>query len=107
LANAVKYTDPGGTIVVSVTADHQHGCVSIRDNGPGIDHDVQARIFDLFTRATTVGGGFGIGLAVVRRLVEAHGGTVQVVSAGVGSGSEFIVTLPLSERIPVIERLGT
>lgn len=94
LTNAVKYTDPGGTIVVAVTAAGNDARVSVRDNGAGIGKDAHERIFDLFTRATTTGAGFGIGLAVVRRLVEAHGGTVTVASAGIGSGSEFIVTLP-------------
>src|SRR5204862_7411461 len=70
----------------------------VRDNGVGIPKDAQAAIFDLFTRATTDGGGFGIGLAIVRRLVEAHGGSIAVVSGGVGHGTEFIVTLPRTHR---------
>lgn len=94
LTNAVKYTDPGGTIAVTVTVEGDYARVSVRDNGSGIDKEAQERIFDLFTRATTVGGGFGIGLAVVRRLVEAHGGTVSVVSDGIGLGSEFTLTFP-------------
>ena len=94
LTNAVKYTDPGGAISVTVTADDVDARVSVRDTGRGIDRDAHERIFDLFTRATTAGSGSGIGLAVVRRLVEAHGGSVTVVSGGVGLGSEFIVTLP-------------
>lgn len=95
LTNAVKYTDPGGTIAVTVTEDGREARVSVRDNGAGISKDAHGRIFDLFTRATTAGPGFGIGLAVVRRLVEAHDGTVTVTSAGIGLGSEFVVTLPL------------
>jgi signal transduction histidine kinase len=94
LANAAKYTPPGGDIQITVGADDHHARVSVRDNGVGIPKDAQARIFDLFTRAMTDGGGFGIGLAVVRRLVEAHGGSIAVVSEGVGHGTEFIVTLP-------------
>lgn len=98
LTNAVKYTDPGGTIAVTVSVDGEDARVSVRDNGSGIDKDAQERIFDLFTRATAVGGGFGIGLAVVRRLAEAHGGRVTVVSDGIGAGSEFIVSLPRIHR---------
>lgn len=94
LANAVKYTPPGGAIRIALSADDHHARVAVRDNGVGIPKDAQARIFDLFTRATTDGGGFGIGLAVVSRLVEAHGGSIAVASEGVGHGTEFIVTLP-------------
>ena len=94
LGNAAKYTNPGGEILITVTAEDRHARVSVRDNGVGIPKEAQTRIFDLFTRAATSGGGFGIGLAVVRRLVEAHGGSIEVASECEGQGSEFIVTLP-------------
>ena len=67
----------------------------MRDTGEGIAADALARVFDLFVRGTTGGNGLGIGLAVAKRLVELHGGTIGATSEGVGRGSEFVVTLPL------------
>jgi PAS domain S-box-containing protein len=94
LGNAAKYTPHGGTITVQVTCDDTVARVSVRDNGRGIPKEAQARIFELFARADTEADGFGIGLAVVSRLVTAHGGSVSVTSEGTGCGSEFTVTLP-------------
>lgn len=94
LGNAAKYTPDGGTIQLLVFADTGGVRISVRDNGLGIPEHAQQRIFDLFGRADTSVQGFGIGLAVVRRLVEAHGGSVSVRSDGPGQGSEFLVTLP-------------
>jgi signal transduction histidine kinase/ActR/RegA family two-component response regulator len=98
LNNAAKYTDPGGRI--SVTASTQPGFVVVRvsDTGCGIDGTVLPHVFDLFTQAdrsiSHSQGGLGIGLTLVRRLVELHGGMVRATSEGAGNGSEFEVTLP-------------
>jgi signal transduction histidine kinase/CheY-like chemotaxis protein len=97
--NAAKYTDPGGRIEVSVEHEGEEAVVRIVDNGIGIDPDIIPRVFDLFTQAPVsldrAQGGLGIGLTLVRALVELHGGRVAVHSEGVGRGSTFSVRLPL------------
>jgi signal transduction histidine kinase len=102
LTNASKYTDAGGAITVRVTdADDAVG-IEVRDTGIGIDPEHLPVIFELFTQVNTSmdrsRGGLGIGLALVRRLVELHGGTVRCASDGVGRGSSFVVRLPRGER---------
>jgi CheY-like chemotaxis protein len=96
LNNAAKYTDQGGHIWLTVERDGGDVVFRVRDTGPGIPADVLPRIFDLFTQADQSldrsQGGLGIGLTLVRRLVEMHGGSVQALSPG--QGSEFIVRLP-------------
>ena len=98
LTNAAKYTDPGGRI--HVTAEEQAGGLALRvvDNGHGIAADVLPQVFDLFVQERQdlgrARGGLGIGLAIVRSLVQAHGGTVEASSAGPGLGSSFTITLP-------------
>ena len=81
--------------------------VRIRDDGVGIPKEMLSRVFELFTQAAPAGndsaGGLGIGLSLVRRLVELHGGTVEAVSDGSGQGSEFIVRLPLLATATVTE----
>ena len=98
LQNAIKYTPEGGEIVLAVRVVRGTVEVTIRDNGMGISPEMLPHIFDLFTQdERTLGreaGGLGIGLTVVRRMVEAHGGTVEAKSAGVGLGSVFTVVLP-------------
>jgi signal transduction histidine kinase len=73
----------------------------VRDNGRGIERDLIDRVFDLFMQvdpnAGSAMGGLGVGLALVRRIVELHGGSVQATSDGLGKGSEFIVRLPLRD----------
>lgn len=102
LNNAAKYTPPGGTIVLS--AQHTKGCVTIEvaDSGIGIPREMLSRIFDIFTQVGSARersqGGLGIGLTLVRRLVEMHNGTVRAESDGIGTGSRFIVQLPLVEE---------
>ena len=100
LDNALKYSSPGDPVVVQVAPDGPDAVVVVRDSGIGIAPELLPRIFDLFTRAETAprgAGGFGIGLAVVRRLVELHGGTIVAASDGPGRGSSFTVRLP---RVP-------
>ena len=99
LNNAVRYTPPGGSIWLKTTVETGHAVMRVEDTGEGIALEMQPRIFDLFTQGRTVagrGGGLGIGLALVKELVAAHGGTVTVRSEGVGRGSEFTVRLPLA-----------
>jgi signal transduction histidine kinase len=99
LGNAAKYTDGAGHIHLDC-AGHE-GCVVIRvrDDGIGIPADLLPRIFELFTqldrRVGSSPGGLGIGLALVRRLLEMHGGSVSAHSEGAGRGAEFVITLPL------------
>jgi two-component system CheB/CheR fusion protein len=98
LANAVKYTDPGGRIWLEVEATDDSVELTVRDDGIGVDPALLTHIFDLFTQAPAglhrAKGGLGLGLALVRTLVEMHGGSVEAFSAGTGKGTEFIVTLP-------------
>jgi signal transduction histidine kinase len=98
LLNAAKYTDAGGTVGLFVERDEVDAIVRIRDSGIGIAPEVLPHVFDLFVQADPSSGradaGLGIGLALVRSLVERHGGRVTVVSAGPGHGSEFTVRLP-------------
>jgi len=101
LANASKYTDEGGEVAVAVHARAGHAIVRIRDSGMGIAPDALPHIFDLFKQADEAAprskAGLGIGLAVVRNLVELHGGSVTAASAGIRQGSEFTVRLPTQD----------
>jgi signal transduction histidine kinase/ActR/RegA family two-component response regulator len=99
LNNAAKYTPPGGRLALSITADDAHAHISVRDNGIGMAPSTLAQAFDLFSQAARSSdrstGGLGLGLALVKSLVERHGGTVAGYSDGPGCGSEFVVRLPL------------
>jgi signal transduction histidine kinase len=99
LSNAAKYTDTGGSVELHVTREMSQAVVRIRDSGIGISPEVLPHVFDLFVQADPSSRrgdtGLGIGLALVRNLVERHGGFVTVASAGLGRGSEFTVRLPL------------
>jgi len=98
LANAAKYTQNGGRLAVEVQARDTRAMVCVRDSGIGIAPQLLPHIFDLFRQADAADprsrSGFGIGLAVVRSLVELHGGHVTAASRGPGHGSEFTVWLP-------------
>jgi len=94
LTNATKYTGAGGDITLTVEARRDTLQLRVRDTGRGIAADVLPTVFDLYQRSNPEGGGMGIGLAVVKALTEAHGGTVAAISQGSGRGAEFIVTLP-------------
>jgi signal transduction histidine kinase len=98
LLNAAKYTDPGGNVELFVEQEEVEAIVRIRDSGIGIALDVLPHVFDLFVQAEPssrrADAGLGIGLALVRSLVERHGGRVSVASVGLGHGSEFTVRLP-------------
>jgi signal transduction histidine kinase len=96
LTNAAKYTDDGGRISLTVQTDGRTASIRILDNGKGIAPEALPHVFDLFMQAARDHrAGLGIGLKVVRALVELHGGTVTAQSAGLGKGSEFRVTLPV------------
>jgi len=99
LTNAIKFNSERGR--VSVTLEHANGCarIVVTDTGAGIDPVFLPHVFDRFSQADTSNtrmyGGLGLGLAIVRHLVEQHGGTIQADSPGVGQGATFSVTLPI------------
>jgi CheY-like chemotaxis protein len=99
LTNAAKYKDPGGIIEVSAARVDGEVALSVRDTGSGIAPELLPRIFELFVQAGGVSGqsqgGLGLGLAIVRKLVAMHGGTIEARSDGPGRGSELVVRLPL------------
>jgi two-component system CheB/CheR fusion protein len=101
LANASRYTDAGGQLAVWVHTRERQAIIRVRDSGIGIAPEAMPHIFDLFRQGNAADPrsrvGLGVGLAVVRNLVERHGGSVTVASAGVGQGSEFTVRLPTAE----------
>ncbi|MBM4071510.1 MAG: response regulator [Planctomycetes bacterium] len=98
LNNAAKYTERGGRIWLTAERQGTSAVVKVRDNGVGIPPHMLTRIFEMFTQVDhsleKKHGGLGIGLTLVKRLVEMHGGTVEAHSAGQGSGSEFVLCLP-------------
>src|SRR5262245_61583490 len=103
LDNAVKFTPPGGLVDVDVMREGQDGVVRVSDRGMGIAPEMLPRVFDLFAQAEQPldrsVGGLGIGLALSRRLVEMHGGTITAASEGRGCGAQFTVRLPV-EAMP-------
>jgi two-component system CheB/CheR fusion protein len=95
LTNAIKHTPPGGRITTGVDRINGRARIQVRDTGVGIEADFLPRIFDVFSQAgPTKSGGLGLGLAIVRHVVEQHHGTVQAASPGAGQGATFTVTLP-------------
>jgi CheY-like chemotaxis protein len=98
--NAAKYTDPGGNVAITSAAEDGEAVVSVRDNGVGMTPELLTRAFDLFVQETRsldrAQGGLGIGLTLVRTLVNMHGGSVRAFSEGPGRGSELVVRLPLA-----------
>jgi PAS domain S-box-containing protein len=104
LTNAAKYTEPGGGVWVSAERDRDDVLLKVRDTGMGLPADLLPRLFELFAQAESGSqGGLGIGLHLVRGLVEMHGGSVLAFSEGPGEGSEFVVRLP---ALPVEARGG-
>ena len=101
LVNSAKYTDSGGRIELCATRAGDELLVTVSDNGIGISAEMMPRVFTLFAQASPAlersEGGLGIGLALVRGLVELHGGSVSAHSRGAGKGSEFVVRLPLGD----------
>lgn len=108
LTNAAKFTPQGGHIRITATARDDQAVVTVRDDGAGIPPDKLTQIFDMFVQAGEAPkqprGGLGIGLTLVRQLVELHGGGIEARSAGSGQGSEFIVSLPAAMPLPAEPR---
>jgi signal transduction histidine kinase/ActR/RegA family two-component response regulator len=112
ISNAVKFTPKGGRVQVELKKVDSHLEVSVTDNGEGIDPAFLPHVFDRFRQAdattSRAHGGLGLGLAIVRQLVELHGGTISVHSAGRNRGSTFVVSLPMTveqaSREPKVER---
>jgi signal transduction histidine kinase/ActR/RegA family two-component response regulator len=104
LNNGSKYTDRGGRIRLSVTREGDSAVIAVKDNGMGIEPDLLPRVFDLFTQSSRAldraQGGLGIGLTLVRKLVEIHGGSIAAASEGPGRGSTFTLRLPVVETGP-------
>jgi len=100
LSNAIKFTPPGGTVDVRLSQAGERAVIEVRDTGPGIDPAFAPHLFERFRQAdsssTRVHGGLGLGLSIVRQLVEAHGGDVSASSDGPERGSVFTVRLPVS-----------
>jgi len=108
LNNAVKYTPSGGRITCSLAVAGDHACIQIADNGIGMAPELIPLVFDIFTQGERTSdraqGGLGLGLALVKSIVDLHGGTIQATSEGVGMGSNFEIALPLleaQEEIPI------
>jgi len=103
LNNAAKYTSHGGRIEVTVTREPETVAITVRDNGVGIDASLLPRMFDLFTQAERspdrAQGGLGIGLALVRSIIDLHGGDVIAASDGIGRGSTFTVRLAIADTV--------
>ncbi len=110
LTNAAKYTPPGGHVTVEATREGGEAVVRVRDDGMGIPADMLGGIFELFVQSRRTldrsQGGIGVGLTLVRSLVEMHGGSVTAQSDGEGKGSLFEVRLPIAEAPPVEETLS-
>jgi PAS domain S-box-containing protein len=102
LSNAIKFTPQGGRVQVRLARADGHAEITVEDTGPGIRPEVLPHVFELFRQGdssnTRAHGGLGLGLAVVRQLVELHGGTVHAASAGEGTGAIFAVRLPLARE---------
>jgi signal transduction histidine kinase len=116
LINAAKYTEPGGKVAVALTRDTSDGesraIICVRDSGRGIPAEMLDKVFEVFVQlAPTLdrsSGGLGLGLTLVKRLVQMHGGVVVARSEGLGKGSEFVVRLPLPKDVqpPIAAKRG-
>ena len=108
LANAIKFTSEGGRVDVTVEREESHMAVKVTDTGEGISADFLPEVFERFRQADGATsrrhGGLGLGLAIVRQLVERHGGTVHAASPGVGRGATFTVRLPIPSADAPVER---
>ena len=99
VSNAIKYSDRGGPIRLIVGREGDEAIVRVQDAGVGIPPEMLADVFEMFTQVDRSlersQGGLGVGLAIVKRLVELHGGNVEAKSEGAGRGSEFVIRLPV------------
>jgi signal transduction histidine kinase/ActR/RegA family two-component response regulator len=100
LANAAKYTDPGGAITVTVSLSPVELCMSVKDTGIGLSAHAITRVFEMFSQVESAidrsEGGLGIGLALVKGVIVLHGGSVEAASEGIGRGSTFTIRLPIA-----------
>jgi CheY-like chemotaxis protein len=107
LNNSSKYTQPNGSISISAKRIGEEAVVTVKDDGAGIPGNKLDSIFDMFTQVDRTAersqGGLGIGLTLVKRLVEMHGGSIEAKSEGEGKGSEFVVHLPILKTAPPVE----
>ncbi|HEX8522481.1 MAG TPA: ATP-binding protein [Tepidisphaeraceae bacterium] len=110
LTNAIKYTPSGGHIALTVGAKDQKAILRVRDDGLGMAPELLPHVFELFTQAERSldrsQGGLGIGLTLVKRLIELHEGTVSAHSDGIGHGSEFTIALPMCADVPIQETVA-
>lgn len=106
LTNAAKYTQDGGEIMLSLETSDGSAVIRLRDNGLGMSADMHSRIFELFVQDARASdrseGGLGIGLALVRRLVELHHGSIEAKSDGEGEGTQFVLHLPMLPEAPLL-----
>jgi signal transduction histidine kinase len=105
IGNAAKYTDSGGKLTVGWGIENGRGIIRVSDNGKGIPADILPRVFDMFVQErvqSSGAGGLGLGLGLVKRLIELHGGTVSATSGGSGLGSTFEISLALQEPPPQV-----
>jgi len=104
LSNACKYTRPEGKIVLGIRPENDRAVICVEDDGDGIPADLLPRIFELFVQGDRLSdrhpGGLGLGLTLVRRLAQLHGGTIEAHSNGTGRGSTFTVRIPRIEKVP-------
>jgi len=104
LSNAAKYTPAGGHVLLKAGREEGAAVIRVSDDGAGIHTEMLESIFDLFVQSTRTldrsAGGLGVGLTLVRALVVMHGGVVTVTSPGEGKGSEFVVRLPVTTKLP-------
>jgi CheY-like chemotaxis protein len=110
LTNAIRYTEPGGAITVTVAAEGDRATVRVKDTGIGIASEWLSRVFEAFRQAPSLAhskGGLGIGLAVAQSLAELHGGQLEAFSEGLGRGSEFVLRLPLGNQPASAPEPGT
>lgn len=111
LNNSAKYTNPGGRIKLTAKQEADNVVVSVRDTGIGFSTEAAPGLFTMFAQIDNsperTQGGLGIGLALVKGLIEMHGGKVQAYSPGIGQGSEFVVRLPLAESVEARGSVGT
>jgi two-component system CheB/CheR fusion protein len=104
LSNAAKYTPAGGHVILQAGCEEGQAVIRVKDDGVGIPPEMRESIFELFVQSSRTldrsGGGLGVGLTLVRALVDMHGGRVTVTSDGEGKGSEFVVRLPVTTKVP-------
>jgi CheY-like chemotaxis protein len=103
LANSIKFTPPGGRIEVKLAQEGEHAQIIVSDTGKGISADFLPHVFDSFSQADSSSrrkyGGLGLGLAIARRFIEMHGGTISAESPGEGRGATFIISLPFMKEV--------